>query len=106
MRTLEFVVDQQRARKSPYCSFSGLVAGSVGYLRAKFKFSEEWTGLKKAASFWVGDEEYGALLDSDDSCDIPEEVTKHECFEVSVTGMDNNGKYIPTTKTKVVQEVQ
>ena len=61
MRTLRFTVDGQTIRKNPDCDFSGLVAGSVGYLRANFKFSKEWFGCTKAASFWFDGLEHAVL---------------------------------------------
>lgn len=104
MRTLSFKVDGQRIKKQANCDFSGLVAGSMGYLRAKFTFSEDWLGCKKAASFWVGDKEHPALLDDDDSCMIPPEALVGELFKVSVVGVSPNYKIV-TSKTKVKQEV-
>lgn len=105
-RTLEFDVKQQRLTRSRDCDFSGLVAGSVGYLRAKFNFSlTEWFGLKKAASFWTDEgKEYAVLLDRDDSCLIPHEVLTEGRFYVSVMGAKANYK-IETSKVKVNQEV-
>lgn len=104
MRTLEFKVDGQRLKKQSDCDFSGLVAGSEGYLKAKFTFSDEWLGCKKAASFWIEDQEYAVLLGSDDSCIIPAAALTSDTFKVSVTGA-KNGYTIPTNKTKVRQEV-
>lgn len=104
-RVLEFNVTGQRLMKSPNCDFGTLVAGSVGYLKAKFIFSSEWTSCKKAASFWVGDEEYPVLLDETDTCVIPAEATKNVRFGVSAFGMTTDGKKIPTTKIVVMQEV-
>lgn len=104
-RTLEFDVDKQRLTRNRECDFSGLVAGSVGYLRAKFKFSfSGWHGCKKAARFWVDDEEYAVLLDKDDSCTIPSEALVGERFRVSVMGAKPNYR-IETNKVKVRQEV-
>lgn len=104
MRVLEFIADGQRLKKRSDCDFSGLVAGSVGYLRAKFTFSDEWSDCKKAASFWVGEKEYPALLDTDDSCEIPPDALVGELFEVSILGVKQDYKIL-TTKTKVRQEV-
>lgn len=104
MRVLKFKADGQRIKKQADCDFSGLVAGSVGYLRAKFTFSDEWANCKKAASFWIGEKEYPALLDDEDSCVIPTEVLIGEMFEVSVLGVKPYYK-INTGKTKVRQEV-
>lgn len=104
MRILQFVADGQRLKKQTDCDFSGLVAGSEGYLRAKFTFSDEWLGCKKAASFWVGSQEYAKLLDDDNSCVIPAEALIGALFEVSVVGAKPNYK-ISSTRTKVRQEV-
>lgn len=104
MRTLEFNVNGQRLKKKTDCDFSGIVAGSVGYLRAKFHFSEEWEGCKKAASFWRDDLEYAVLLDEDNSCLIATNVLTDEIFQVSVTGMKPD-YVIKTGKVKVRQEV-
>lgn len=104
MRILQFVADGQRLKKQTNCDFSGLVAGSEGYLRAEFTFSDEWLGCKKAASFWVGDQEYAVLLDDDDSCVIPPEVLAGELFKVSVVGV-KTGYKLMSTQTKVRQEV-
>lgn len=103
-RVLEFIVTGQRLAKKPGCDFSNLVAGSIGYLKAKFHFSDEWTGCKKAASFWLNNKEHAVLLDNDNSCDIPPEALTGRMFEVSVTGV-RDGSLIPTTKFKVRQGV-
>lgn len=104
MRTLKFTVEGQTIKKKSDCDFSGLVAGSENYLKAKFLFSVEWHGCKKAASFWLGDQEHAVLLDDFDSCMIPSEVLTGEQFKVSVTGVKKLYK-ITTNQTKVRQEV-
>ncbi len=108
MRTLKFVVEGQSIKKKSDCDFSGLVSGSENYLKAKFLFSVEWHGCKKAASFWLGSgetaKEYAVLLDDFDSCMIPSEVLTAEQFKVSVTGVKKLYK-ITTNQTKVRQEV-
>ena len=90
MRVLEFDVTRQKITKTKGCDFSHLVAGSVGYLKAKFNFSDEgnaWLGCVKAASFWKDGVEYAVLLDDDNCCDIPDEVVVGRNFYVSVTGL-------------------
>lgn len=104
MRTLEFTVDRQRLRKKSDCDFTGIVAGSIGFLRAQFNCSNEWDGCKKAASFWVNDTEYAVMLDENNYCDIPSEALTGDRFEVSLIGVKSNYK-ITTNKTKVKQEV-
>ena len=104
-RLLEFDVNKQRITKKRDCNFANIVAGSVGYLKAKFYFSQdEWRDCRKAASFWIGDEEHAELLDTNDSCIIPPEVLTGDMFKVSVTGVRPDYK-ITTNKTKVKQEV-
>ena len=104
-RTLEFNVVKQRLTRKRDCDFTGLVAGSVGYLQAKFYFSGEWSGCVKAASFWCGDREYPVLLSKNNCCDIPPEVLSEERFLVSLTGA-KPGYKIKTAKIGVKQEVQ
>lgn len=105
-RILEFDVNKQRLRKRPGCDFTGIVAGSIGYLRAKFYLSpEEWEDCTvKVARFWLDDSEHSVKLDSNNSCDIPPEVLTGEKFAVSVLGVAS--KYqIETNEVKVKQEV-
>lgn len=104
-RVLEFTVDRQRIIKKKDCDFSHIVAGSVGYLKAKFYFtSSEWRGCIKAASFWLNGKESAVLIDKSNTCIIPSDALVSEKFEVSVTGMKDTFK-ITTNKTKVKQEV-
>lgn len=106
MRILEFNVAKQRITKKQDCDFSGLVAGSVGYLYAKFYFSgDEWTRCsKKAISFWIDDKEHALLLGDDNLCEIPSEVVRGKRFKVSVTGVTKDYK-IETNKINIRQEV-
>lgn len=106
MRILEFDVVKQRITKKQDCDFSDLVAGSIGYLHAKFYFSNnEWNKCtQRVARFWIGDQEHARLLDENDSCDIPPEVLAGKRFSVSVVGVGNDYR-IETNKTNVRQEV-
>lgn len=107
MRILEFDVEKQRVRKKPGCDFSKIVAGSSGYLRAKFHFTgPDWSGCKKAASFWTEDEhEHPMILDNNNSCLIPADALVGDRFFVSVTGMRGTYYTIKTDRTRVKQEV-
>lgn len=111
MRTLEFNVSRQKITKAPGCDFSHLVAGTSGYLRAKFNFSNEdnaWTGCIKAASFWYNGVEHAVLLGADDSCIIPAEALVGRNFYVSVTGLVKgtvSDYQIQTYRFKVIQGV-
>lgn len=105
-RILEFEVIKQRITRRKSCDFTKIVAGSSGYLRAKFYFTQsEWRDCKKAASFWVNNEEHAELLDENNTCLIPEAALIGDKFEVSVTGARDAYK-ITTNRTKVKQEVR
>lgn len=105
MRDLIFDVVQQRLKRNDDCDFSGIVAGSEGYLRAKFNFLDSsWDGCKKIAGFsapYV--EDIGVVLDDDNSCMIPAEVTHSEEFGVVLIGAKPDYK-IPTNFLRIRQE--
>lgn len=106
MRILEFEVKKQRLMKRQTCDFSGLVAGSIGYLHAKFHFSkDEWGSCtQKVARFWIDDDEHAVFLDDDNRCEIPPEALVGDKFKVSVLGVAP-GYSIETNKICVKQEV-
>lgn len=111
MRILEFTVRKQRLLRTPTCDFSGLVAGSKGYLYAKFNLSPEWDSCRTAAKFVVkddtGEHEYGALLDDNRTCIIPSEALVGDKFYVSVKGVKDGGRYqIESSEIAVKQEVR
>lgn len=105
MRQLLFTVKEQTLEKNKKSSFNGIVAGTAGYLGAKFIFyGNAWTDCQKAASFWVNDVEYAVLLDSNSSCVIPKEALLGDRFEVSLTGLKND-YIIKTNRVEITQEV-
>ena len=105
-RILEFNVNKQRLLKRPGCDFTGIVAGSIGYLRVKFYLSpEEWDDSTiKIARFWLDGKESSAKLDENNSCDVPPDVLTGEKFAVTVLGV-SSGYQIETNKVYVKQEV-
>lgn len=105
-RILKFKVRKQRLAKDRNCDFSNIIAGSVGYLRARFSLSSEWDGCTKVASFWAEEngQEYPVYLDENDSCDIPVEALTKGYFFVQVTGA-KAGYKIKSSKIGVKQEV-
>lgn len=107
MRQLEFTANRQLLSKKAGCDFSNIVPGSSGLLEAKFEFTpaEDWDKCLKAASFWVGDKEYGARLDENNTCIIPAEALTEDKFKVSVLGLRADGYRITTNKVTVRQEV-
>lgn len=104
MRTLRFIIDKQLIKKDVSCDFSGIAAGSKGYLRAQFLFSGEWAGCKIAASFWtIGNEEYPTLVNNCE-CMIPCEALTWNYFDVSVTGIRGDNYKITTNRIRIEQE--
>lgn len=103
MKVLTFDVKGQELSK--FGDFGRIVAGTSGYLRAYFVFwGNDWRGCKVAASFWYNGVEYAALLDDNNSCNIPAEALVGDRFEVSLTGVRGKN-IIKTTKVTVRQEV-
>ena len=107
MRILEFTVRNQRLLKKATCDFSGLVAGSVGYLYAKFEFPYGgWDNCQvKIARFWIGDKESAVTLDENNMCEIPSEVLTGEEFRVCLLGASKDYR-VDTNKVHVYQEVE
>lgn len=103
MRTLKFIVTGQNITLDPSCDYTGLVAGSVGYLRAEFRTDAAWNGCKVAASFWRGKTEHAVAV-ARGACIIPAEALTREMFGVSLTGA-RAGYRINTNKIFVHQEV-
>lgn len=102
MRILRFIVTAQSIQKAPDCDFSGIVAGTQGYLRAEFSFSAEWAGCRVAAVFSRLGKEYAEPVLSG-GCKIPSEALTWDSFGVRVVGQ-RAGYRITTNEIKVRQE--
>lgn len=102
MRILKFTVNRQHIEKAPECDFSGLVAGTKGYLKAEFSFSEEWNNCAKAAVFTRLGRSFPVPI-INGICDIPPEALDRKQFSVSVVG-ERNGYRIVTDKVEVRQD--
>ena len=104
MRTLRFLVDDQKITQDPMCDFSGLVSGTEEYLKAEFSFSKEWDGFLKVAAFWsMGKEHEPQILRDGRTCTIPANALKWPTFEIGVIGKKNGCK-IKTGRVKITQE--
>lgn len=102
MRILKFIVTDQKIEKDPECDFTGIVAGTEGYLRAEFSVSGEWAGCRMAAVFSSMRKEYPQPI-KDGSCVIPAEALEWDNFGVRVIGQ-RDGYRITTNEVKVKQE--
>lgn len=105
MRVLRFIVTGQIIKQDPDCDFSGLVPGTEGYLKAEFRFSQEWSGLTKVAAFYGSNrKEYPPqLLEDGISCIIPTEALKKYAFKISLIGKGPGIKLV-TNKVAVTQD--
>ena len=104
MRNLDFIVDGQKLARDPLCDFTGIAAGSKGYLFARFRFSKEWSGCKKAAVFTCKGKDYAVGL-KDNMCEIPAEALTGSAVQVRVVGR-RGGEEIPTTVVAFPQTVR
>lgn len=88
MRTLVFNVKKQIIEREPSCDFSGLVAGTKGYLKAKFLFSSDWDNCTKVAGFFSKDDKEfpPCELDKNNTCTIPDEALEHHEFKIKLYG--------------------
>ncbi len=100
MRVLNFKVSGQCLSKSG--DFSGIVAGTKGYLRLSFEFDPEWAGCKKAVIFSWYDREQ-ALPVINGGCPVPDEIAQHTRWKVRLIG-EKEGYRITTNEVEVRQE--
>lgn len=103
-RILEFIAAGQALTKAPACDFTGIAAGTCGYLRAHFTFSPEWAGCKKLAVFTCKGVPYPVPL-VEDACDIPAEALTASAVQVHVIGRLGDGYQITTTVSAFSQIV-
>lgn len=85
MRFLDFTISGQMLKRVPACDFTGIVAGSRGYLFARFHFSADWVGCKKVAVFICKGREYPVGL-SNNRCEVPTDVLTGGPVQVYVVG--------------------
>lgn len=101
MRFLDFIVSKQRIERDPVCDFTGIAPGSRGYLYARFRFSADWNGCKKAVVFSCrGKDECRPLING--MCEIPAEVLIGSTVGVAVVG-ERDGYRITTNKISFQQ---
>lgn len=101
MRILDFVVSKQKIECDPVCDFTGIAPGSRGYLYARFRFSADWNGCKKAVVFSCrGKDECVPLKNG--MCEIPPEALVGSTVGVRVVG-EQGGCRITTNKVSFQQ---
>jgi hypothetical protein len=100
VRTLKFSIDKQILTKQG--DFTGLVAGSKGYLQAQFSFSADWAGHRKVAVFTANDgTEYNEPIEAG-LCRVPDDVAACASFKVHVVG--RRGDATPrTSRVTIIQ---
>lgn len=81
-------------------TFPAIIAGSKGYIRAKFNFSEHWLGTNKTAYFKHSFDgtPVAVSLDINDECDVPDIVVAEpgKLF-VSAEGRNSQNVVLITT---------
>jgi hypothetical protein len=103
LRTSSFNVKGQIIERDPNCDFSGLVAGTEGYVKAKFTFSEDWNGCVKVVGFSSKGVEFEPCkLSGDNICEIPEKALQYHEFSIKVYGK-RNGVRITTREANIKQ---
>jgi hypothetical protein len=105
MRTLVFKVDGQNLYANSSSDIGGLVAGTSGYIKVKFLFSDDWNGCVKVAGFESvsGEEFEPRKLDADNSCYIPEKALEYHEFNMKVIGKGKNNYTITTRPIRIRQ---
>ena len=104
MRTLKFIVSGQRIEKDPNCDFSGIVAGTAGYLSCQFDFDKEWSGTVQVAEFRryeTSDPIPVKIVGG--CCEAPEKVLTGRNWYLRIVGKNKNLK-ITTNNIRVDQE--
>ena len=100
MRRLVFAVEGQNLRKAG--DFSGITAGSKGYLCCHFGTADyDWLVAKKAAVF---NDREAVPLDSSMECMAPDEVTDGKSFKVQLVGQ--RGTVRMTTNAVLIEQVK
>lgn len=99
MRILQFRINGQKLSKDG--DFSGLIAGTKGYLYTEYNFDSEWAGCKKAAVFLRYDKEYPVPI-VNARCAVPDEITKYKRWKVYLVGV-KDGYRITTNEVEVRQ---
>lgn len=99
MRRLLFSVDGQHLAKQG--DFSGITAGSRGYLKCCFGVNgSDWRGAKKIALF---NEAYAVAVDEALECCVPDEVTGGKSFKVRMIGQNDTMRV--TTNAVLVEQI-
>lgn len=99
MRMLKFAVEGQKLSKQG--DFTGVTAGSKGYLHCRFELSDpEWLMAKKIAVF---NDEYAVAVSAEGECAVPDEVTDGKCFKVYLAVQ--NGKTRMVTNRVLIEQV-
>lgn len=101
MRELRFRVTGQKIKKDTSCDFSGIIAGTKGYLQAGFLFGADWQGMTKVAVFKRLNDEYPVKI-INNKCIIPEQALTWRNFKVQCVG--KKGDVRLTTNSVIVEQ--
>lgn len=105
MRVLRFIVTGQTLKRDTLCDFTGIAAGSRGYLFARFSFDNDWSGCKKVAVFTNKGKEYPVGI-TGNLCQIPAEALTGPVVQVYVLGRGPGGLQITSSVAAFPQTVR
>ena len=84
--------------------FSGIVKGTVNYLKCSFDFTgTDWNQCKIAVVFEKRENKNATALGSDRTVTVPADISEEKSFRVYVVGAKDNYKIV-TNKVLVKQE--
>lgn len=101
MRELDFIVNGQTLMKDPLCDFTGLVAGTKGYLKLYFEFSPAWKNYKKAVRV-KADSTVSYIPIENGYANLDDFSAAHTRLTISVKGVD--GDKVLTTDSVVISQ--
>lgn len=104
MKTLRFIVDDQKIERDPNCADFDNLTPDSGDVRLEIYFTKEWRGHVKVVAFYspLGKEYEARELKDGRSCMVPEEALKKREFKIQVFGR-NWDSIIKTNKLAIRQ---
>lgn len=99
--TLTFSIINQKLTRTDNLT---IASDSKKYLRAMFTFTSDWQETEKTAQFSRGGEPYDVILDSKNSCLVPQEVLDSGVFSLTVYGIGADEKRITSTEISIKVE--
>lgn len=92
MRTLKFILDGQKLKKDPSCDFTGLICGTMNYVKLSFDVSGDWNKCFIIVSFLdENDHEIDASELKNFECLVPNTTSSYKKYKIRLIGCDRTG---------------